>query len=255
MALTAAAVYAVLAWWLGTGCILYLNGLPRRSHPALMLAATVLLGVALLGIAVSATDTRPSAAYLAFTATIGVWAWQELGFLLGYITGPRRTPCPPDASGWRRVRLAVATILHHELALLLLGAAVVGLTWRHPNTVALWTFAVLWVMRLSAKLNLFLGVPNLYEGFLPPHLRYLGSYFRRRAGNPMFATGVLLASGVTLAAWAAAVGATTPFTQAAVGLVASLLTLAVIEHWMLVLPLPADRLWRWGLGNRRADGA
>lgn len=251
MALVAAALYAVLVWWISTGCILYLNGLPRASHPALMGAATVLLGVALCGVAVSADDLRPTGAYLAFSATIVIWGWQEVGFLLGYVTGPRREPCPPQARGWRRAGYAVLAILHHELALLVLGAAVLALTWRHPNTVALWTFVVLWVMRLSAKLNLFLGVPNLYEGFLPPHLRYLASYFRRRPGNRLFASCVLLASLLALALWDVALfSPLTPYGAAALGLVAALLSLAVLEHWFLVLPLPAEQLWRWGLRSR-----
>ena len=36
-----------------------------------------------------------------------------------------------------------------------------------PNQVATWTFALLWVMRLSAKFNLFLGVRNRGEEFGP----------------------------------------------------------------------------------------
>ena len=32
----------------------------------------------------------------------------------------------------------------------------------------------------------------------------------------------------------------------------SLLSLAIIEHWFLVLPLPFDRLWQWGLRSREA---
>lgn len=255
MALTAAAAYTVLVWWLSTGCILYLNGLPRATHPALMGAATVLLGVALCGVAATADDTRTTGAYLAFTATIVVWGWQELGFLLGYVTGPRRTPCPPQAQGWRRAGYAVLAILHHELALLLLGGTVALLTWRQPNTVALWTFLVLWVMRLSAKLNLFLGVPNLYEGFLPAHLRYLASYFRRRPGNRLFATGVIAATLAACAVWAEAASQASAFGTAAVGLVATLLTLAVLEHWFLVLPVPAEQLWKWGLRSRAAAAA
>ena len=34
-------------------------------------------------------------------------------------------------------------------------------------------------MRQSAKLNVFLGVRNLSEEFLPQHLHYLQSYFTR----------------------------------------------------------------------------
>lgn len=251
MALAAAALYTVLVWWLSTGVILWLNGLPRRLHPAVMAASTVLCGVALAGVSASADDTRVSGAYLAFTAAITAWGWLELGFLLGYVTGPRRVACPPGARGWRRVRHALAAILWHELALLALGAAIVVLTWRQPNTVALWTFAVLWVMRCSAKLNVFLGVRNLNEDFLPPHLRYLDSYFRRRPGNGLFASSVIAATMAACAVWGAAAAAdASPFEAAAAALVATLLSLAVLEHWLMVLPLPSEPLWRWSLRGR-----
>ena len=35
--------------------------------------------------------------------------------------------------------------------------------------------------------------------------------------------------------------------------VGTLLTLAILEHWFLVLPLPADALWSWGLRSRATD--
>ncbi len=252
MTLFAAALYTVLVWWLSTGVILYLNGLPRARHPALMAVATLLLGVALAGIAASADGTGVGDAYLAFSATIAVWGWQELGFLRGYVTGPRRIACPPEARGWQRLRHALAAILYHELALIVLGATVLALTWQQPNPVALWTFMVLWVMRTSAKLNVYLGVRNLSESFLPAHLRYLHSYFRQRPGNALFASSVIASTAVAVAVWdvAAAPGAT-PYQACAAALVATLLSLAVLEHWFMVLPMPSEWLWRWGLRSRQ----
>jgi len=253
MRLLAPLLYTLLVWWVSTGVILYLNGLPRRWHPALMAAATVLLGIALCGVAVTADDTRVSGAFLAFTAAIGVWAWQELGFLLGYVTGPRRVACPPQARGWRRVGHALMAILWHELALLLLGAAIAWLSWGEANQVALWTFAALWLMRLSAKLNVFLGVRNLNEQFLPEHLRYLHSYFRQRPGNALFASSVIAGTLLAAAVWQAALqpGAGA-FAVTGAALVATLLSLAVIEHWFMVLPLPSEKLWAWGMKSRQA---
>ena len=40
-----------------------------------------------------------------------------MSFLMGYVTGPRRSPCPDDAQGWRRFGLALQTVLYHELAI------------------------------------------------------------------------------------------------------------------------------------------
>ena len=109
------------------------------------------------------------------------WGWQEVFFLTGAITGPRRHACAADCSGWRHFRHGVQAILHHELSLLVAGAVLVAIGWNAPNPVGMWTYLVLWGMRQSAKLNLFLGVRNLGVEFLPQHLRYLQSFFRRRA--------------------------------------------------------------------------
>ena len=55
-----------------------------------------------------------------------------------------------------------------------------------------------------AKLNLFLGVPNLSVEFLPPHLGYLASYFSNKPMNLLFPASVTLASGAAGYAWGTA---------------------------------------------------
>ena len=79
-----------------------------------------------------------------------VWAWQEVAFLLGLVTGPNREPCPPVV-GWRRAWYAFTAIAHHELALVLLGVAVLLPSLGAPNPVAAQVWLVLWVMRLDRK--------------------------------------------------------------------------------------------------------
>ncbi len=243
--------YTLFAWWFSTGIILYLVGLPRRTHKWTMAATTVLLALALAAVAWSAPDTGHAAAYVGFTAALAIWAWQEVAFLLGYVTGPRRQPCPVQAQGWQRARFAFQTVQHHEVALLLLGAAVFVLTWHQPNRGALATFAILWAMRQSAKLNLFLGVRNLNEGFLPAHLVYLQSYFRRRRMNGLFPLSVIVATVATVIGWQAALsGGLSAAAEAAALLAATLLSLGVLEHWFMVIPLPTQALWNWGMRSR-----
>lgn len=244
-------LYTLFVWWFGTGVVMYLNGLPRRTHPWTMGVVTLLLAVALLGLADTRDDTRITGAYLAFTCAVLVWAWAETAFLLGYLTGPRRSPCPTGAVGWRRAAFALQTLLHHEITLLVLGAAVVVLTWGGANTTGLFAFAILWVMRLSAKLNLFLGVRNLAAEFLPSHLAYLGSYFRRARMNPLFPVSIIVSSWMAVLLWqASAAPDATRFESTALVFSGTLLTLAVLEHWFMVLPLPAQALWNWGLRSR-----
>jgi putative photosynthetic complex assembly protein 2 len=246
--------FVVFAWWFGTGVVLYLNGLPRHMHRWTMAAATVALGLAMVALAATRDDTSTAGAYIAFSAALVAWAWKEVAFLLGYITGPRRTPCPLGATGWRRTAFALQAMLHHELALVLLGVSVVALTWGGENVAGLLTFLVLWAMRQSAKLNVFLGVRNLNEQFLPPHLRYLASYFRQAPMNRLFPLSVLASTWVVVLMWQAAGAASASAAgHVALALPATLLTLAILEHWFMVLPLPFEALWNWGLRSRSAN--
>lgn len=248
-------LYTLFVWWFSTGVILYLDGLPRWTFKWTMSFATVVLVLALVGLATTRNDTRISGAYLAFSYAVLVWAWQEVAFLLGYVTGPRRTPCPPDATGWRRARYALQAVLHHELALIVLGIAVAVVTWGGANHTGLACFVVFWVMRQSAKLNVFLGVRNLNESFLPAHLQYLQSYFKRRSMNPLFPISVLLSTWLAVLAWQGALASGIGrFEGTAATFIGTLLALAILEHWFMVLPMPSELLWRWGLRSRvRAD--
>ncbi len=249
-------LFTVFVWWASTGVILYLDGLRPATFKWTFAGASVLGVLGLCGIAASAADTSVASAYCSFTCALLVWAWQEVGFLLGYVTGPRRVVCDAQAVGWRRAVAALQTIAHHECALLALAAAVLALTWNMPNQTAWWTFAVLWTMRQSAKLNVFLGVRNLGENFLPAHLHYLKSYFVRKPMNPLLPVSVVAAASIVVPIWqAAARPAASAFEGTACALVGSLLSLAILEHLLMVLPLPTESLWRWGLQSHVATDA
>jgi putative photosynthetic complex assembly protein 2 len=249
-------LFTLFVWWFSTGAILYLDGLPRRTFRWSFAAASGVLVAALYGIAATRGNATLLGAYVAFGCSILVWGWQEIGFLMGFVTGPRRAPCPPGATGWSRFVYATQTIIHHELAIAALGVAIIALTFGARNQTATGTFVILWVMRLSSKLNLFLGVRNLYEDFLPDHLRYLKTYFRRKAMNPLFPLSIVVSTLVAVLLWQRALApdtATFDATQAT--FLATIMTLAVVEHWFLVMPLPATALWRWGLRSRENGAA
>jgi putative photosynthetic complex assembly protein 2 len=247
----AAAVFACLAWWFATGAILYLDGLPPRTFRWSLLGATIVLAAALVGLELTSAQTSVAAAYAAFGCGVLVWGWLEMTFLMGWLTGPRKQACPTGCRGWRHFVHAIEAILYHELALI--GAAVVvgAITWRAPNQVGLWTFAVLWAMRQSAKLNLHFGVRNLSDELLPPHLSYLKSFFTRKPMNLLFPVSVTSATLVAALLVRAAIDAPAGgFEAIGLTLVATLLILAILEHWFLVLPLPVNALWAWGLRSR-----
>jgi putative photosynthetic complex assembly protein 2 len=244
--------FALFVWWFSTVAILYVDGLPKRTFLWSMLAATIVLAMGLSGLALTRNDLSVFGAYSAFTSAVMVWGWQEVGFLLGYITGPRRSPCPLDCNGKSRFYYALQTILYHEFALVSLAIAAYSMTADGSNQVGLWTFAVLWTMRQSAKLNLFLGVRNLGENFLPDQLRYLASYFTRKPMNPLFPISVAIASVFAVSLWWSALSAPSgSFEATGDTLVATLLSLAILEHLLMILPLPTDRLWSWGMRTHK----
>jgi putative photosynthetic complex assembly protein 2 len=245
-----AVIYALAIWWFTTGLVIWLDGLPRRTFRWSIAGASVLALAALAGIWFSAYDPSLTGAFAAFTSAILVWGWHEITFLMGFVTGPRRHACPVPCRGWRHVGHAIETILWHELLIVVSALLIVALTWDAANQVGLWTFMILWLMRLSAKLNVFLGVPNLSEEFLPEHLAYLRRFFTRKPMNLLFPISVTASTLVAAGLVGAAAGATSAFMVAGLSLLATLMVLAVVEHWFLVLPLPSASLWAWWLEQR-----
>lgn len=249
------AAYALFIWWLSTGLVLYIVSRPSRTHAVSMVIMTGLAAAALYSLTWIADDTSLTAAFIAFTSALVIWGWHEMSFLTGFVTGPRTTACPgrPAEPAATRAPLwfAIQAVLYHELAIAATAAAIFALTWGSANTIGLWTFIVLWLMRLSAKLNVYLGVQNLTEQFLPQNLKYLTTYFCRKPMNGLFPLVVTAATAVTVLLFSAALSSTaSPFEAAGLMFLATLMALAVLEHWFLVLPIPADQLWAWGLASR-----
>ncbi|MCU0950470.1 MAG: putative photosynthetic complex assembly protein PuhE [Burkholderiaceae bacterium] len=247
------AVFAAFVWWFSTGLVLLLDGLPRTTFRWSLALATLLAmaGIAMIGL--SARDASVASAYVGFVGALLVWGWQELSFLTGWLTGPRITPASARPGSWQHFRQAIAAILWHELAIIAGGLLIAAICWHASNHVALWTYLVLWVMRSSAKLNLFFGVRNLSEEMLPPHLAYLQSFFRRRRMNLLFPLSVVGGTAVaTVLVVRALDPAASDFSTTGLTLVAALLALAVLEHWLMVLPINVNAIWQWAMRSRRS---
>lgn len=236
------ALYALLLWWFSTGLILYAVGLSPRSYRVSVGIAAVGLIVALWALAGGEKQSAADA-YIGFACVLAVWGFVETTFLTGYVTGSRKTDCPTGASGWRRLRYAIETIIYHELLLIAAGVSIVIAT-SGRDRFAMALFAILWVMRLSSKLNLFLGVPTLNAELLPSHLMHLRSYFRRKRMNPLLPLSIAGSAVVTafLIDRAFAEGAG-EYSVAAYVLLASLLGLALLEHLFMLMPIPIAGMW------------
>ncbi len=236
-------VYAVFLWWVATGVILLLNHLPARTFRLSLGSATLVLGAALLGIAQAARLPTVGAAYLGFTCALAAWGWQEMSFFMGVVTGPRRV-ADPSARGLRRFWQAIETLLYHEAAIAAVGVVILLLSVGRPNQVASLTYLSLWVMRISAKLNVYLGVRNLNENWVPRRLAYLKAYMVKRPMNPLLPVSVTLGTlaaasfiGRALGPHASQIGIVTN------GFVGVILALGVFEHLFMVLPLDLARVW------------
>lgn len=240
--------FAIFVWWFSTGIVIMLNRM-SKSAVRLSLGLSSLLGVgALLGLAHTADQSDMAGHYCAFTCALLAWGWNELSFLTGWITGPQKTAISPQVQGWPRLVASTKAVIWHELGILLVGVSIVAITWGEVNQVGTSTYLVLWLMRTSAKFNLFLGVRNLSEQFLPTHLAYLQSFFRRRRMNAFFPFALALAALY----WLSLIDqvrqpSVQPAEVVGLVLVATLLALAILEHLMLVLPFDPTVLWQWAL--------
>ena len=237
---------ASFVWWSSTGLILFLDGLPRRTFGRTMLGASIVMAAGCLALCLVRHLETSLGAYVAFIGALTIWGWNEMAFLTGWLTGPARSETPDNLTGFARFTHAAALILWHELGIAVGFAIVLAIGWGAENTVGISTYLLLWVMRLSAKFNIFLGVPNAPVAFLPPHLRYMASSFRNRAMNGLFPVSVTAAT-ITFALLVDTAIHSSEGAATSAALLATLMGLAILEHWFLVLPLQSERLWAFGM--------
>ncbi len=250
-----AIVFAIFIWWFSTGIVILLNRMSRNAISVSLLISSLLCVAALFGLMRTSRQIDIASTYCAFTCALLAWGWNELSFLTGWITGPRKSAISREVTGRLRFVESCRAVIWHELGILFIGVAIIAISWNAPNQVGTGTYLVLWIMRTSAKLNLFLGVRNLSEEFLPPHLAYLQSFFRRRAMNWFFPLSVSAA----IACLAILVSKTLVADQVAIALghtlIGTMLALAIVEHLLLVLPVDTTALWRWAIRNNGKGGA
>ena len=117
-----AALITLFLWWFSTGIILWRvrvadNG-SAKDHLMSVVLGLPLLAIGVLAARASLPDLSAGGIYMAFLAALALWAWIELAFLSGVITGPNRMPCPPYLAKRERFWRAVGTIAWHEATLI-----------------------------------------------------------------------------------------------------------------------------------------
>jgi putative photosynthetic complex assembly protein 2 len=247
-----AAGFALFVWWFSTGAILVVVKRADRqggsAHVRAVAAGLPVLALACLGLVQTLEVATVAGVYIAFLSAIAIWGWFELAFLAGVLTGPNVRPCPPGVPGWERFLRAWGTIAYSEMALVATTMLIVALGWEAANPFGMWTFVILFLARISAKLNVYLGVPNINTEFLPVPVQHLASHFRVAPMNGFFPVAVT-ALAFAVACWLERAVAQEAGSAGLAGfaLLAALTALALVEHWLMVLPLPDQKLWQWFL--------
>ncbi len=250
MELIAPILAMLAAWWISTGAILVLGERSETARRAAMVVVSLLALAALAGTWMLRDAASLWGAYAGAGCALALWAWHEMSFLFGYITGPNRAVCPEGATGWARFKAAAGTLIHHEVALAATVALLGVMSLGAGNAISFYTFALLFALRLSSKLNLFCGAPHFTDSFLPGRLAYLNSYFSQKPAGLFFVAStaaITVLAGALL--WGAAT-AETPFAAASFALLGALAALGALEHLFVALPLPDAALWRWLLPAR-----
>jgi putative photosynthetic complex assembly protein 2 len=251
MTFLSAVLIASVAWWVATGLVLALARAGNRYFKTVMALASGVAMLGAFGLIATHDDGTPLSAYIGFFSALALWAWHETTFLIGLVTGPRRISAGDAPREKTRFRAAFLTVRDHELALL---GTVLGLVWFMGdalNTTGLLAFILLWVMRISTKLNIYLGARHAISDMLPDRLSYLKSYFRTDRTSGWFY--VSLTGTAALLGWLVYAAATATNSHDAVKwtLLASFAALAFIEHLFLVLPVRDSALWGWAMGKAK----
>jgi putative photosynthetic complex assembly protein 2 len=246
-------IVTVAIWFIATGLIAWADNRERSTFNRSMMIGGVAGIAGLVVILFASLSAEVWAVYFGFVGALMVWGWHELAFLCGAAAGPRRGPADPALTGVARFRQAASTVMHHEVALALTALLLISLSWDVPNQIGATVFVLMFAMRLTSKINLFVGVPNTTSEMLPEHLAYLKTYFGRNRLTVLLPLSVL---GIAVATWWFAQKALAAPVGSAEMVGASLLTtlalLGVLEHFFLALPFRDGMLWGWALPQRKS---
>ena len=234
-------LFALFVWWFSTGVIFWT--VSRGAGLVKVLLSAPLAVLSAFGLVWAAGLDTLEGAVIGFCCAIAIWGWFELAFLTGVITGPNKRPCPPGLNGPRHFLMAWGTLAHHEIALLATSIGLGAAVWAAPDHTGLWTFLILFFARISAKLNVYLGVPNLSHELMPEAVAHMKTYFATRRMNWLFPVSITVMT-FALACWIERAIAT-PGDATGFVLLAALTGLALLEHWLMVLPVRDSALWQW----------
>jgi len=249
----AVVLVAISVWWLSTGLVLAMvnrSDGPRARSLVLMALMTVVGAFGFALMLWGAQEPTVLGSYVGFFGALLVWAWHEAAFLTGILTGRRTGECPPGLTGFSRFRAAWEAVSDHEIAILVTAIALWFALQGSANLFGLAAFGLLWGMRISAKLVIFLGAPHAVSELMPKGIRHLKSYFKTDRMTPLFPIFLAIAAGLFAVLVVGASRATQAHSVVGHTLLATFMALAIVEHLVLVLPVSDTALWRWAMARQ-----
>jgi putative photosynthetic complex assembly protein 2 len=245
-------LYALIVWWGATGLILWLTSRAETTYRASLVGAGVAASGGFAAIVLTSRWESSVGSLVGFTGALAVWGFVEMLFLMGVVVGSSAGPAQVGEHGWARFKRASLAIAHHEALLVTVLLALALLVGSAPNPVALWTFALLWAMRMSTKLNIFFGVPNTAAELLPARLSHLRAHFRTSRPTALYPISILGAAATSLAIYIAATAPDAASHNTAAGtLLLTFALLGLLEHLFLIAPFATGSLW--GIGRAKHD--
>jgi putative photosynthetic complex assembly protein 2 len=240
----------VALWFVSTGLVAMISHRLRASFGRTLVIACAAAFLGLTLVVLTAQSTAIWATYASFFGGLLIWSWHEISFLTGAVAGTHRDARPPYVTGWQRFGMATLALIHHEVALAMTAGLLLSFAAVTANPTGAYAFGLLLIFRLSSKLNIYWGVPNLSDELLPHHLSYLKSYFGPKRLLPWLPLSILVIVGLAVYFGLLALSGAPGNVAVQAGLLCCLSLLAALEHIFLALPFRDSALWSWAMGKQ-----
>ena len=242
-------IVVIALWFFSTGLVAMIHHRMRQSFGRALIIAGLCAFAGLALVVLTSQVTELWAIYASCVGGLLIWSWHEISFLTGAVAGPQRDACPPETAGWDRFTRATMTLIHHEIALAMTALLLLSLGAVTANATGAYIFALLLLFRLSSKLNIYWGVPNMSDELLPRHLEYLKSYFGPKILRPMLPVSILAILAISVYFAQHALYTNIPHVAVQSSLLCALSVLAALEHMFLAMPFRDSALWGWAMSS------
>ena len=235
-------------WWLFTGLAL-ISAHQRPPIKNLLFGLSTIVAIGCIAsVPYISADPSLVAVLFGFLFALLIWAWLELMFLMGIVTGPNKSLATQGRGVGQKFKRALATMIYHEVVVI----SVIGLTFflggeQPTNPIIFYVLLVLWIMRCSTKLNLFFGVRHFNHGWLPKSHKHVASYVSVGKNSALMTPSSSLAAIFAALLFSRAFATDDTSVALSLFLLAWVAALAAVEHVFLMYRVGEEALWRWAV--------